>query len=102
MMTFQKSSLFEEYISEFKSVLDDILKNSTIREDETLLENYISSLLKYAQEEDLKDVYSNCALYNESLYSIVDNNELRRLIENVKNILENETFKDIINLHISR
>lgn len=102
MMTFQKSSLFEEYICEFKSVLDDILKNSTEREDETALENYVSSLLKYAQEEGLKDVYSNCALYNESLYSIVDNNELKRLIENIRNILDNETFKDIIDLHISR
>lgn len=102
MMTFQKSSLFEEYICEFKSVLDDILKNSTAREDETALENYVGSLLKYAQEEGLKDVYSNCALYNESLYSIVDNNELKRLIENIRNILDNETFKNIIDLHISR
>lgn len=102
MMTSQKSSLFEEYIHEFKIVIDDILKNSTEREDNVVLEDYISSLLKYAQEEGLKDVYSNCMLYNESKYSIVENKELRRLIEHVKNVLENENFIEVINKHLSR
>lgn len=102
MMTSQKSSLFEEYIHEFKGVIDDTLKNSTEREDDVTLEDYISSLLKYAQEEGLKDVYSNCILYNESLYSIVENKELRRLIDNVKNVLENENYNEVIDKHISR
>ena len=102
MMTFQKAVYLKNIFTNSNLYLDDILKIVTEREDETALENYVSSLLKYAQEEGLKDVYSNCALYNESLYSIVDNNELKRLIENIRNILDNETFKDIIDLHISR
>ncbi|WP_347026648.1 phosphotransferase [Bacteroides ovatus] len=102
MMTSQKSSLFEEYIHEFKIIIDDILKNSTEREDDVILEDYISSLLKYAQEEGLKDVYSSCMLYNESLFSIVENNELKRLIDSVKNVLENENYNEVIDKNISR
>jgi len=101
LLSTKQSSVSEIYLKEFKSVLDDVQKIDR-KENEKEIENYLSSLLKVASEEEKKDIYSKCVLFNESKYIETDNDTLKQLISSTKLLIENLEYREIIDKHITK
>jgi len=101
ILSTKQSSVSEEYLSEFKQVIDDILKIDRTA-NERAIENYLDSLLKVASEEEKKDVYANCALFNESKFIETENDILKKLIDSTQVLIENIQHRSIIEKHVSK
>ena len=95
----KRSRFIEEYLSGFKVVLNDVM-NVDLRADERSVENYVSSLLKSAEEADRRDTFSKTALFDESEFTISEDNVLNDLIGSVRQIIENIEYREIIDRHI--
>ena len=101
-LSHKKNSLFEEYIDLFKSAVDDIVSINDTSTDERNVENYIETLKRVAKNEDLKDIYSKCALFNEYSFEIHKPEGLSKVISAVLLLLDNVEFKSTIDKHIDR
>lgn len=100
LLNTKQSSVSEEYLKEFKLVLEDVIKIDE-KENITNVENYLDSLLKVASEEEKKDNYSRCVLFNESKFIESDNGTLKKLIEATELLIKNKEYRDLINKHVS-
>lgn len=96
-----KSQFTEEYLADFKIVLNDVM-NIDLEANDRLVENYIDSLLKSALEAHMKDEFSKVVLFDESEFSIKENTVLNGLIRSVEQVIENIEFGEIIEKHIDR
>jgi hypothetical protein len=94
-----KSRFVEEYLAGFKGILDDII-NVDLRSNERSVENYVSSLLKSAEEIDRRDSYSKTALFDESEFPISEDKVLIQLIGSVRQVIENIEYRGIIEKHV--
>ena len=95
----KRSRFVDGYLSPFKAVLDDVM-NVDIEGNERSVENYISTLLKSAEEADRRDAYSKVALFDETAFPIRDDKVLKDLIASVRQVIENIEYKEIIERHI--
>ena len=95
----KRSRFVDGYLSPFKAVLDDVM-NVDIEGNERSVENYISTLLKSAEEADRRDAYSKVALFDEMAFPIRDDKVLKDLIASVRQVIENIEYKEIIERHI--
>ena len=77
LLNTKQSSVSEEFLKEFKSVLEDIVQIDE-KENSIKIKKYLDSVLKVAAEEEKKDVYSKCALFNESKFTESDNETLKK------------------------
>ena len=94
-----RSQFAEEYLSGFRSVLDDVV-NIDLRADEQAVEEYVASLIEAAKETDRRDAFSNTALFDESDFSIGDDEVLIQLIASVRQVIENVEFRAIVEKHV--
>ena len=94
-----QSQILEEYLSEFKVVLNDVMIVD-LQANERLVEKYVSSLLQSAEEAERKDAFSNTALFNESEFPISNEKLLVDLIASVRHVIENTAYQAIIKRHI--
>ncbi len=94
-----RSRFIEEYLSGFKVVLNDVM-NVDLCANERAVENYVSSLLKSAEEADRRDAFSKTALFDESEFPISEDGVLNDLIGSVRQIIENIEYREIIDRHI--
>ena len=46
----------------------DIVKEVSLDNDDHVLEQYITSLVRYAKESDRADMFAKCALYRETKF----------------------------------
>lgn len=99
LLSRRHSSVSEEYLNEFKKIVDDI-KQIDREQNELDLENYINSLLKFASESEKEDAFSNTALFSESLLQISKMDNLKKIIDAVSLLEENTEYKEIIERHI--
>ncbi|NMA12197.1 MAG: hypothetical protein GX933_03290 [Chloroflexi bacterium] len=97
----KRSSFAEEYFTPFKEAVD-IVKNIYLDRDEKALEQYISSLIRFAKEADRADMFAKCALYNESKFPARSFDNITKLIESVKNLLDAHEYRDIIKKYVTR
>lgn len=67
-----------------------------------MLDKYLGSLVQYAKEERVRDVYSKSTLFSETLFSPVETTLLDSLIRSVKELLDNKHYKQIIEKYIER
>ncbi len=95
-----RSEFVEEYLSEFKVVLNDVM-SVDLRADERAVENYITSLIESAEEADRRDAFSNTALFDTSEFTISDDKVLSDLISSVRQVIENVKYKEIIDRHVN-
>jgi hypothetical protein len=96
----RKRSIFVDgYLSAFKAVLDDII-NVDLEGNERNIENYISSLLKSAEEADRRDAYSKVALFDETTFPVRDDKVLKDLIASVRQVIENIEYREIIERYV--
>lgn len=100
LVTTRHSLIREEYLKEFRDVVFDI-NQVDLKQNEIDLENYVTSLKKYASESDKLDSFSKCKLYNESNFEIDDLDNLKKVIKATETLIENTEYKSIIDRHIS-
>lgn len=94
-----RSQVVEEYLSEFKVVLNDVM-SVDLRADERAVENYVTSLVESAEEADRRDAFSNTALFDASEFPSSDDRVLSDLIASVRQIIENVEYREIIDRHV--
>lgn len=100
MLLNKKQSLFtENYLREFKSVVDD-LSNVDLENDENLLEQYISSLLKNAKDSAKADSFSKVKLFGETKFIESKLNNLKSLIDSVQKLIDNTEYRSLIDDHL--
>lgn len=97
----RQSVAMRDYFSQFAQVVDDI-SGVSLLEDERGIEAYLTSLIKHASEVDRADMFSRCAFYSESEYSIDGLDGLKELINAVEKLLDARQYKEIIEANISR
>ena len=97
----KRSSFAEEYFAPFKEVVDTVKKIS-LDEDEYALEQYITSLVQYAEDTDRIDMFAKCSLYSESLFPPRSFDSIEKLIDSVENLLDALEYRSIIESHIPR
>jgi hypothetical protein len=94
-----QSRFIEEYLSRFKVVLNDVI-NVDLRSNDRAVENYISSLVKSADQADRRDAFSKTALFNESEFPISEDKVLIDLFNSVRQLIENIEYRSIIEKYI--
>ena len=97
----KRSSYAEEYFGLFKDAIDSV-KSISLEDDASSIENYLSSLIKFAKESDRADSFAKCAIFKESKFSKRNLESLEKLIEAVERLLDAIEYKDIIEHNVER
>jgi ABC-type dipeptide/oligopeptide/nickel transport system ATPase subunit len=100
LMSIRHSNVSETFLKEVKDVIGDI-SNVDLKQNEIDIEKYISTLLKFASENDKSDTYSKAVLFAESLFTEVRQESLKKLIESTILLIENVEYRELIDRHIS-
>jgi ABC-type dipeptide/oligopeptide/nickel transport system ATPase component len=101
LLTTNQSSVSEQFLKEFKDVIEDVIKVDG-KENEKRIEGFLTSLLKVAEEEEKKDVYSKCTIFNESKFIEASNDTLKKLVSATELLIENIEYRGLIGSHISK
>lgn len=88
-------NISETYLSPLKSIIEAIL-DIDISKDEKKLQEYLDSLKDNAQKRSTSNIFSKTKIFNETLYSPIENTELTKLIEAIKTIIDSQKYKTII------
>lgn len=97
----QQSTIVSDYLRSFKQVVEDV-REISLEDDEKRVSEYLQSLIKFATEEETHDIFSNCTLYKESLFSESSYESYDTLIKSVCSILDDETHQALIDKFIDR
>lgn len=96
-----KSQFVEEYLSRFKVVLNDVM-DIDLCADGQEVDSYIDNLHEAAEDAERRDAFSNCALFDESEFSISEDTVLIDLIASIRQIIQNVEYQSIINKYVDR
>ena len=91
----------ESYFKEFAKVVDDI-KDVSVVSDETMVGDFIESLVKNANEADMADAFSKCQLFSESEFPDDNLEGLKNMISSVQTLLEEHEYRTIVDKYIER
>jgi ABC-type lipopolysaccharide export system ATPase subunit len=100
LMSIRHSKLSENFLKEFKEVIDDVIKVD-LKQNEIDIEKYLSSLIKFATDFDKADSFSKSILFSESLFNSTPQESLKKVIDSTILLLENIEYRNIIDKHIS-
>lgn len=92
---FKKAKLFENFLEEFKYVVDDINKIDSI-ENMRMLDQYLNSLKKYASDFEKRDIFSKTKLFTESSFPLKDLARLDELIRATELLINNKEYRSVI------
>ncbi|TGK92557.1 phosphotransferase [Leptospira levettii] len=96
----KKRSVFtENYLSGLKRVIDQII-NIDIEANEQLVDNYVTTLLKAAEDFNRSDVFSKVKLFDEIEFTIGNLQSLKSLIESIRQVIENKEYHNIVTKHL--
>lgn len=102
MLAEKKNSLFEDYIEPFRNAVNDIISINSIEEDNALVDDYLRVLKTTAKDENIKDCFSKCKLFDDYSFDIAKPDTLKTLISSVLFILDNTEYKSIIDSYLNR
>lgn len=97
----KKSSFAEEYFELFKDAVETA-KNVSIKDDEILIDEYLTNLIRFAKETDRVDMFSKCALYMESPFPERNTENISDLINAVETLLDVQEYRELIHEFIPR
>jgi len=97
----RRSRFTDDYLSRFKSVLDEIIGVDLAANERTVIK-YIESLLRSAEEADRIDAYSKASLFSETTFKVGDDNSLKALIGSVRQLIENIDYRELINKYLDQ
>lgn len=89
----------ENRFIEFKNLIEEI-SNIDFEKIKKNIDEYVESLLKFANEEERRDVFSKSRLYTQNLYARKEIESLDKLIDSIENLIQNIEYKDIIEKHV--
>lgn len=95
----KRSCFIEGYLSGFKAVLDDVI-DIDLNSNNRAIEQYITSLLKTAEDAERRDAYSQMALFSEVEYPISQSRVLQELIESVRHVIENVEYRSVVEKYL--
>jgi hypothetical protein len=95
----QRSRFTEDYLTGFKTILDDIVSVDLAANDRTV-GSYIETLVRSAEETDRADAYSKAALFSETRFKIGSDNPLKDLIASVRQLIENVEYSNVVRKHV--
>lgn len=90
-----------EYINPINDIIPIILEID-LNADNLELENYHSALINRAISCERNDIFSKTSLFNEITFDVKTNKELEGLINAIKILLDNETYREIIEANIKK
>lgn len=96
----EKSDFTASYLKELKDVVEKVSKIDLQLQKRTISE-YITSLISYAKNQDKNDAYSKIKLFSETSIPSEEINDLKKLVQSVVNLLENTTYKLIVEKHLT-
>lgn len=97
----RRSVVVDHYLSSFKTVVEDVMKVDLDGNDGSV-QQFVSSLLKSAEEADRRDAYSKVAIFDASTFPDRENTVLVDLISSVRQVIENIEYREIIERHVDR
>lgn len=93
-------SLFSrDHLEELQGVVSDVI-DIDLEKDEILISEYLESLLKFANETEKHDAFSNAKLFSEEKFQILNQKGLMDLISSTENLIENGEFRKIVEKHV--
>jgi ABC-type lipopolysaccharide export system ATPase subunit len=95
----KRGRFVDEYLSGFRSIIDDV-SNVNIDKDDRSISEYVTTLLKSAEEVGRRDAFSKVMLYDELEFSISNNEGLKKLIASVIHLIGNKEFRTIIESYV--
>lgn len=100
LTSIRHSKLSENFLKEFKDTVEDVTRID-LKQNEIDIDKYLTSLIKYANENDKADTFSKAALFGESLFSVTPQDSLKKIIESTTILIDNIEYRDIIDKHVS-
>lgn len=98
-LTNENSAIGEKRFLEFKDLIEEI-SSINMEKEEKKLEDYVNSLIKFANEEERRDTFSKARLFTQDKLDIKENKSIDKLISSVEILIENQEYRDIIDKHI--
>lgn len=96
----EKTSLFaRDYLADLQDAVTHML-DIDLQADMLAVDQYISSLLNYAQETSQHDAFSKAKIYNEEPFLQKDLKGLQGLISSTKQLVSNVEYRDVIDKHL--
>lgn len=92
----KQERIASEYLKPFKEIIEDICQVPTMNSDMYMLEQYMKSLVKYANEQHLNDVYSKTQMFNTPTFQSFELDELKNLIDSTERLITSKTYEKII------
>lgn len=99
-MSNDRSIYSDEYLAEFKEIVNDVL-SINYKEQETKLRDYVSSLVEFAVDMDNHDSFSKVPVFSEQKFEYVIDKKTKSIIDSISNLLDSGTYEKIINKYIS-
>ncbi len=100
LLSTRHSTVNEQFLKEFKEIVSDI-KSVDLKATKLEVEKYVSTLIKFAVENDKLDSYSKASLFSETTFIEADLKGLEKLIESTVLLIENIEYQNIIEKHIN-
>jgi hypothetical protein len=98
-MTTRNSKLSESFLKDFKETVDDVVTIDQ-KQNEMDIDKYITTLVKFANENDKADTFSKTALFSESPFSLMPQESLKKIIDATTSLIENIEYRDIIEKNV--
>lgn len=92
----KQERIASEYLKPFKEIIEDICQVPTMDSDMYMLEQYMKSLVKYANEQHLNDVYSKTQMFNTPTFQSFELDELKNLIDSTERLITSKSYEKTI------
>ncbi|MGF0095780.1 PHP domain-containing protein [Peptoniphilus sp. SGI.035] len=89
----------ENRFIDFKNLIEEI-SNVDLKKIKKNIDDYVESLLKFANEEERRDVFSKSKLYTQNLYASKEIKSLDKLISSIENLILNIEYKETIEKYL--
>ncbi|MDU2639128.1 MAG: hypothetical protein E7C63_02570 [Finegoldia magna] len=90
----------ENRFIDFKNLIEEI-SNVDFKKIKRNIDEYVESLVKFANEEERRDIFSKSKLYTQNLYAKKEIKSLDKLINSIENLILNIEYKEIIESHLN-
>lgn len=97
----ENSIIGEKRFSDFKNLIEEI-SNIDLKKIKKNIDEYVESLLKFANEKERRDIFSKSKLYTQNLYVEKETKSLDKLINSIENLIINVEYKGIIEKYLNR
>lgn len=94
------SLIHHNFLDEFKKVVEKVI-HVDLKQNHLDLENYLTSLKKFASENEKQDLFSKCKIFSEDAFVINDLSNLDKVIKSVETLIKNNEYQGIIQRHLS-